>query len=43
MKTGLNERKKSNGILKNYETIILIIGIIIFIILIALIIKNNYN
>lgn len=42
METGVNEAKGSNVILKNYETIIIIFGTIVFIVFIVLIIKNNY-
>ncbi len=39
METGVNEAKESAQVLKNYETIILIFGMIIFIAFIILIIK----
>jgi hypothetical protein len=42
METGAHETKESNEMLKNYETIIVIFGAIIFIVFIVLIINNNY-
>ena len=41
METGLKKTKNSNAILKNYETIVMLLGIFIFMVLMVLIIIKN--
>jgi len=41
VKTGVNETRESNEVLKNYETIILVLGILVFIVLLFFVIKNS--